>query len=289
MSHSSRIVYLNGQFLPVEQATVSVMDRGFLFGDGVYEVIPIFNSRFFLPKRHLQRLKRSLTAVEIDFAVDEDQLLALFEELLQRNTEQGDTQVLYVQITRGAALNRDHLFPEGVKPTLFAQCTAVKPLTEAEMRQGSHAITVQDTRWAWCYIKAITLLPNVLSAQHARQVGAREAILLRDGVALEGCSSNLFIVKDGVIITPPANYQILGGVTRDIVLELARSNQMPVKEASVTENMLRHADEVWMTGSVKEVLPITQLDDKPVGTGKVGAVWEKMQRLYQDAKKNLIQ
>ncbi len=287
-NNPSRTVYLNGKFLPIEQASISVMDRGFLFGDGVYEVIPIFNSQLFLPAAHLQRLKKSLAAVRIDLDIEAEKFQDIFAELLRQNATQGSTQALYLQITRGGGLTRDHLFPVDVKPTVFAQCTAVKPLTEQELRHGSQAITVQDIRWSWCYIKAIALLPNVLFAQQAKEAGAREAILLRDGMALEGSSSNLFIVKDGVIITPPANYQILGGVTRDLILELANANQMPWQIASISEAMLRQANEVWMTGSLKEILPVTYIDDKPVADGKVGPVWGKMYKLYQDRKESFF-
>ncbi len=282
-----RIVYLNNEFLPVEQAKVSVLDRGFLFGDGIYEVVPVFEGRLFLPHQHLTRLEKSAEGIQLALPFTVEEFLPICQQLLQHNAHQGDTQMVYIEVTRGAAPVREHTFPADVPPTVFAQCTPVKAASVAELSKGSSATTVQDIRWSWCYIKAITLLPNVMFAERAKAAGSREAIILRDGMALEGASSNLFIVEDGVIITPPVNHQILPGITRDLVLQLAAKHQVPYKEEAIPEVRLRHADEIWMTGSIKEILPVTYLDGEPVADGKVGPMWRKMIRWYQDCKTTL--
>jgi D-alanine transaminase len=283
---SQRVVYLNGEFLPLEDAKISVMDRGFLFGDGVYEVIPVFNGVLFRPHSHLQRLKQSLAAIQLELLLDFDQLIEIFEELLQRNAVSRSTHSIYVQITRGAAPTRDHVFPEGVPCTVFAQCSPMKTTSIEELSLGAKAITIEDIRWQWCYIKAISLLPNVLYAQRAKEAGAKEAILIRDGKACEGSSSNLFIVKKGMLITPPVSQQILRGVTRDLILEFAHEHSIPHRENEISESELKKADEVWMTGSIKEILPITLIDNETISDGKVGSVWHKVIRIYQAYKES---
>lgn len=279
----SRTVYLNGQFLPVEQAHVSVMDRGFLLGDGIYEVIPVFQGRLFRAEQHLQRLQRSLDSIELDLSVTNIDWQVIFSELLKRNAHLGSDQSIYLQITRGSA-ERTHYFPDKISPTIFVQSTPFKPLSYTELCQGSTAITLDDIRWNWCYIKATTLLPNALFAQRAKQAKANEAILLRNGHAIEGTSSNLFIVKNGILRTPPLTPQILPGVTRELVLELSTKHQLSYLETAITEQELRSADEIWLTGSIKEILPIVELDNKPIGAGKVGPLWHIFYQFYQDCK-----
>lgn len=287
------IVYLNGQFIALQEAKISVMDRGFLFGDGVYEVIPIFKGKLFKPNEHLQRLKHSLAAIEIPFSVDENTLIAIFKELQSRNTapviphKQADAianQAIYLQITRGAEEKRSHLFPENISPTVFIQCFPVKSKTLKEVHQGAKAITVEDIRWHACYIKSINLLPNLLVAEKAKKEGAGEAIFIRNNMAQEGSSSNLFIVKNQVILTPPADHDILSGITRNWILTLLKKHKMPYVEAPITKNMLMQADEVWMTGSIKEILPIIQIDGQKIGDGKIGPVCEKIIKLYEKSK-----
>lgn len=283
-SHHARTVYLNGQYLPIERAQISVMDRGFLFADGVYEVVPVFNGRMFRPHQHLLRLQAGLRAIHIDVDLDENEYLELFQELLLRNQNQGAQQAIYLQVTRGAALTRDHLFPAGVPATIFAQCTPLHSNAMELLEQGMRAITAPDIRWQWCYIKAVGLLPNVLFAQRAKEAGAHEAIWLRDGFALEGCSSNLFICTQGELHTPPLSPQILGGITRELILELAQQLHIPCREQPITEAQLRQADEVWMTGSVKEILPITHIDGQVIADGKVGPIWRRMKAQYEAFK-----
>lgn len=282
---SNRIVYLNGNFIPLNEARISVMDRGFLFGDGVYEVIPMFGGKFLRPLEHLRRLKNSIAAIRLNLTLQEDKFLDIFEQLLKRNPDQGENRAIYLQITRGVVENRDHVFPENVEPTIFIQCTTITPLSEEILGIGAKAITVPDIRWAQCYIKAITLLPNVLLAQQAKEAGAKEAIMIRDGMAKEGVSSNLFIVKKDTLITPPADHSILRGVTHDLILEIAKKHSIPFSEQVIPEETLREADEIWMTGSLKEILPIIQVDDYPIGTGKTGPMWREVFKYYQEYRK----
>ena len=280
----STIVYLNGEFLPQEAAHISVMDRGFLFGDGVYEVIPIFKDKLFHPTAHLQRLQRSLTAIEIPFTVNEQELTAIFDELRAKNPKSTASQAIYLEITRGAEQNRSHVFPAHIQPTVFIYIFNIASKNSAEMRGGANAITLDDIRWQWCYIKSLNLLPNVLFAERAKKSGAAEAILIRDGMAMEGTSSNLFIAKNQVIITPPTNEFILPGITRDLVLELAAKHQIPYVEAPISKQALFEADEVWMTGSVKEILPIIQIDEYIIGSGKTGVLCNTLIDLYEQNK-----
>jgi|JI10StandDraft_1071094.scaffolds.fasta_scaffold31454_3 D-alanine transaminase len=285
MTTTPRIIYLNGQFLPLQEARISVMDRGFLFGDGVYEVIPMFNGKLFRAKEHLKRLKISLEAIHLTVPIGEKTWLDLFEQLIDYNPSQGENRAIYLQLTRGAPENRTHALPEeAAEATIFAQCTPISVTDKKTFMQGAKAITAPDIRWANCYIKAITLLPNVLLAQQAKEANAAEVIMIRNGIVTEGFASNVLIVKKGSIITPPADHSILHGITRDLVLKIAREQDIPFYEQTILETALRNADEVWITSSTKEILPITQIDNYPVGDGKVGPMWQKVFKHYQAYK-----
>ena len=274
------VAYLNGTFLPVEQAQISVLDRGFLFGDGVYEVIPVYGWRLFRLAHHLKRLRTSLAGVHIDNPLSVGEWSAMLNELDVRN--EGGDQAVYLKVTRGVDVKRDHAFPDGIRPTVFAMSSPLPGPRDLDREQGVRAITLPDIRWKLCNIKAITLLPNVLLRQQAVDAGSAEAILINNGLAVEGAASNLFIVKGGMLITPPNSNTILPGITRDLVLELAVDNTMPFREADITEAELHDADEVWLTSSTREISPVVMLDDRPVGDGTPGAVWRHMSRLYQD-------
>jgi D-alanine transaminase len=273
---SETIVHLNGKFLPIEQATIPVLDRGFLFGDGVYEVIPVYGGRLFRLDQHLLRLAHSLAAVRIDNPHSLEEWHTLLNELVQRNGA-GD-QSLYLQITRGVAL-RNLAFPQGVTPTVFAMATPVR--IHSNVEQGVDAIVVTDTRWLHCDIKAITLLPAVLMRQQAVEQAAAEAIMVRDGMLTEGAACNVFIVRGGVAITPPHSERLLPGITRDLLVDLCHQNGIPCEERNVSETELRHADEVWLTSSPSGVLPVVRLDGKPVGTGEPGPLWRTVSNLYR--------
>ncbi|MCG5499929.1 D-amino acid aminotransferase [Ectothiorhodospira lacustris] len=278
------IIYLNGEFVPEAQARVSVFDRGFLFGDGIYEVIPVFGGHPLRLTEHLERLERSLAEVRIDNPHDRAGWKGLFMTLLEKNP--GGDRSLYVQVTRGVA-RRDHAFPSGVRPTVFAMVNPIAPPNPAVLEQGVAAVVIADHRWSRCDIKAITLLPNVLARQEALDSGATEAILIRQGLATEGAASNLFAVGDGVIVTPPKDRSLLPGITRDLVLELAQDAGLPVMESAIPEQSLRAAEEIWLTSSTREILPVTRLDGRPVGAGVPGPVWRRLHGLYQDYKARL--
>jgi len=279
------IVYLNGQYLPAEQAKVSVLDRGFLFGDGVYEVIPAYGGRLLRLAEHLQRLQNSLDGIRLKNPMSQQQWLEVIQTLMQENESQD--QSVYLQITRGSASYRDHSFPESIQPTVFIMVNSLHAVNVEKLKQGVCAITLDDIRWKACNIKATALLANVMLRQQATEKNCAEAILIREGIATEGAASNLFMVKNGCIITAPISSFLLPGITRDLIIELALANNMALQERDISENELRNADEIWLTSSTKEIMPVIKLDNKSVGTGSYGAVWEKMIILYQDYKNSL--
>jgi D-alanine transaminase len=279
--------YLNGIFLPLDQAQVSVMDRGFLFGDGVYEVIPVYGGKLFRLGHHLRRLQNSLDAVRIGNPLVEDGWESVLTQLVAGN--EGRDQTVYLQVTRGVAPRRDHAFPVDSRPTVFAMCTPCLVSRDIDTEPGVAAITLTDIRWQYCNVKAITLLPNILLRQQAIDADTAEAILLKDDYAIEGAASNIFIVANDTLKTPPNSPALLPGVTRDLVLELAKANGIRCLEADITTKELAGADEIWLTSSTREISPVIRLDDRPVGNGKPGPLWHRMIRLYQDYKEAVRQ
>jgi D-alanine transaminase len=278
-------VYLNGRFLPLAQAQISVMDRGFLFGDSIYEVIPAYSGRLFRLPHHLQRLNNSLQSIRMKNPMGDDEWTSMLEQLVAQNP--GQDQSVYLQLTRGVAEQRDHTIPEGIAATVFAMAS---PMHDPEPAvAGVSAITLDDIRWRLCNIKATTLLANVLLKQQAKDAEAVESVLIRDGHALEGAASNLFIVSAEELITPPKSNYLLPGITRDLVLELAARNGLPHAERAITEAQLRAADEVWLTSSTKEIMPVTRLDQAPVGAGTPGPVYRRMSALYSEYKERIKQ
>lgn len=280
------IVYLNGAYLPEEQALVPVTDRGFLFGDGVYEVIPAYGGHLLRLDDHLRRLQHSLDGIRLTNPMTAGQWHELLEQLLKRNPEAGQDLSVYLQVTRGVA-RRDHAFPQGVSPTVYASVSAITPLGKELFDHGLSAITVADIRWQRCDIKAITLLPNVLMRQQAIDAGAADAILVRDGQVTEGAASNVFIVSAGAVITPPKGQYLLPGITRDLVLELVQSEGLVLREAFFSPETMANADEIWLTSSTREVVAVTRLDGHPVGTGRPGPVWARIYERYQQLKQRL--
>jgi D-alanine transaminase len=273
-------VYLNGEFLPAAEAKISVLDRGFIFGDGIYEVIPVYGGRPFRLHHHLERLDHSLAAIRLANPLPHERWQAILEQLVARNG--GGDLSLYLQITRGVA-RRDHGFPPDTQPTLFAMTTPMGAVSE-QLRQGIAAITVEDIRWRWCHIKSTALLPNILLRQQALDAGAAEAIMLRDGLVTEGAASNIFIVRDGVVTTPPKSNLLLPGITRDLVVELCRAHAIPCEERPIAAEELQDAGEIWITSSTKEVVAVVSLDDRPVGEGCPGPLWKQVIELYQHYK-----
>ena len=274
--------YLNGEFLPLAETRISVMDRGFLFGDGVYEVIPVYGGRLFRLEHHLKRLQNSLDAIRISNPLGTAEWQAMLTELVARN--EGDDQAVYLQITRGVAEKRDHAFPADATPTLFAMSTAMAESLDIDAVSGVTAVTLEDIRWDLCNVKAITLLPNVLLRQQAIDVGSTEAILIKDGLVIEGAASNVFVVSNGLLMTPPNGPALLPGITRDLIIELAVNNAIPFREADITQQQLFAAEEIWLTSSTREISPVTQLNDQLINAGTPGPLWRRMINLYQDKK-----
>jgi len=279
------MIYLNGQFMPMEQATIPVLDRGFIFGDGVYEVIPVYSRHPFRLEEHLRRLQASLDAIRLPSPHSAAEWSRLIHRLIELN-EAGD-QSVYLHVTRGVA-KRDHAFPAGVAPTVFMMSNPLSTPPRQQIEQGVGAVTTADNRWLRCDIKAISLLPNVLLRQLAIDADCVEAVLIRDGFLTEGAASNIFVVKSGILLTPSKNSLMLPGITYDVVLELAQTNSIRCEVRAVKESELREADEAWLTSSTKEVLAITRLDGKPVGNGKPGPMFRRMYSLYQDYKERVM-
>ncbi len=276
-----RTVYLNGQLLAEDQASISVFDRGFLLGDGIYEVIPCYAGMLFRLTEHLVRLQNNLNAVQLVNPLTDQEWSLLLQDLLVKNG--GGDQSLYLQVTRGVAV-RDHAFPDNVKPTVFVMSHPSERIDPEILITGVKAVCLADNRWLNCHLKTISLLPNVLLRQQAVEQGAAEAILIRDGYVTEGAVSNVFVVKQGSIMTPPKGPYLLPGITRDLILELAAKHQLPHEEKALAQAIVEEADEIWLTSSTKEVLPVTQLNGRPVGDGKPGPMWRKMHRHYADYK-----
>lgn len=277
----SDIVYLNGKFMPVEDAHIPVLDRGFIFGDGVYEVIPAYSRHPFRLAEHLRRLQHSLDRVRIANPYSDAEWTRLAGEIIERNA--GEDQSVYLQVTRGVA-KRDHAFPKGVQPTVFMMSNPLVTPAPALVESGVACISAQDYRWLNCDIKSVSLLGNCLLRQLSADVGAAETILFRDGRLTEASASNVFIVRDGVVLTPPKDNLVLPGITYDVVIEIARAREFQLEVRPVSEAEVRGADEIWITSSTKEVLAVTTFDGKPVGDGKPGPLFRRMHALYQQFK-----
>ncbi len=280
-------VYLNGKFLPLADAGISPLDRGFLYGDGVYEVMPVYSRRPFRIGEHLKRLQATLDGIKLSNPLDSEGWKSVVLELI--DVAPWEDQSIYLQVTRGADDKRDHAFPPASVPSTAFAFASPLVTTSADVRaKGVAAITVPDLRWARCDLKVISLLANVLARQQAVEQGCAEAILIRDGFMKEGAASNIFVVKNGILLAPPKTHLMLPGITYDVILELAESCGQPLKIAEITEAELRDADEVWMTSSTKEILSITTLDGVPVGSGQPGPLGAAMWQRYQDFKNNVM-
>ncbi len=269
------VVYLDGAYLPKAEARVSVDDRGFLLADGVYEVTPAYRGSFFRLDRHMDRLARGLRELRIDF--DLDPVPEIHGRLLEENGLTGDeVSIVYLQVTRGVA-PRTHAFPPGpVAPTVYAFAGVYGRPSRERWERGYRAITVPDRRWGRVDIKSIALLPNVLAQQAAVDAGVKDALLVRDGIALEGSHNNVCFVFDGTVVTHPPTHEILHGVTREYVLELAREEGIPVEERAVQVEEIHAADEIFFTGTTTEVRPCVEVDGRPVADGSVGPVTRRL-------------
>ena len=277
----SQTVYLNGEFMPLAEARVPVLDRGFIFGDGVYEVIPVYARAPLRLAEHLARMQNSLNAIHLRNPLTLEEWTRIVGQIIERNA--WDDQAVYVQVTRGVA-PRDQAFPTDATPTVFVMANQMSKPSAEQRERGVGVITAEDFRWQRCDIKSVSLLANCMLRQLAAEAGCVEAILLRDCQVTEASTSNVFLVKNGVIVSPPKDGRILPGITLDLVLDLARKARLPIEIRPVPERELRDADEIWVSSSTKEVLPVTTLDGKPVGNGKPGPMYARMYGLYQDHK-----
>lgn len=278
----NKTVYLNGHYQSLNEAKISVLDRGFLFGDGVYEVIPSYSGHLFHFHEHMERLDNSLAGIRLANPHKREQWLDILVPLLDPRLD----QTIYLQITRGAAEKRDHAFPKSILPTVFAMSSNIVP--SDGQPPGVKAISLDDCRWQLCHIKAITLLANILYRQEAIDRGYTEAILVKGNHVTEGAASNVFAVIKGILVTPPKSKEILPGITRDVILEIAKKNHISHREGAIFLDELKKADEIWLTSSTREIMPVVELDSAPVGDGKPGPLWQTMNRLFQTYKQSLI-
>lgn len=279
------MVFLNGRFVPLGEAQVSVLDRGFIFGDGVYELIPVYSRAPFRMDEHLARLERSLGAVRIGNPYAREKWREVILELITK--QPWEDQGVYLQVTRGVA-KRDHAFPAGVEPTVFAMSNPlVNPPAEL-VDKGAAAVSAADNRWLRCDIKSISLIGNVLLRQASADAGAAETILFRDGILTEASASNVFVAKNGLLLSPPKSNLILPGITYDVVVEIAQQLSIPIEFRDVREAEVRAADEVWVTSSSKEILAVVELDGKPVGEGRPGPLFKRAWQGYQEFKRRVM-
>ncbi len=276
------VAYLNGSFLPLAEVRISPLDRGFLFADGVYEVIPAYQGKLFHLAAHLKRLQYSLDGIRLRNPHSEAEWNVLLDGLVQQNG--GGDQAVYLQVTRGADTGREHAFPRNVPPTVFAMASVLNALPVSLAENGARAVTLDDFRWHRCDIKCVALLGNVLLRQMAVDQGCDEAVLLRNGCATEGTASSLFIVHEDVIITPPKSHDLLPSITRDIILELAVQHRIAHREAPIPLTLLHAAQEIWFASSTREVYAVTELNGRRIGDGRPGPCWRRMFTLFQQHK-----
>ena len=279
------MVFLNGKFMPIEEARVPVLDRGFIFGDGVYELIPVYSGVPFRMDEHLARLERSLAAVRIRNPYSRAEWREIILQLVAK--QPFEDQGVYFQVTRGVA-KRDHAFPKDAVPTVFIMANPLVNPPRELVEQGAAAVSAVDDRWHRCDIKSISLIGNCLLRQVSAEVGAAETILFRDGTLTEASASNVFVVKGGVILSPSKSNLILPGITYDVIAEIAQAAGLALEYRDISESEVRGADEVWVTSSSKEVLAIVTLDGKPVADGKPGPLFRRVHALYQEFKTKVM-
>jgi D-alanine transaminase len=281
---SKDIVYVNGTFVPRAEARVSVEDRGFVFGDGVYEVLRAINGRLFASKFHNERLKRSLDGVRISLAGSDspERLTEIGRQLLKENELLQGEATVYMQVTRGAATRAHNFPPSDVPPTVYISVVRFTPYGELA-RTGASAISHPDLRWGRCDLKTLNLLPNVLASQIAKERGAFEAMLIRHGVVTEGSKTNFFGVVDGTLRTHPCDSHILPGITRSVLRDLAREVSIDLDETPIRSDEIPRLSELFLTGTTTDVMPVVTLDDKPVGNGKPGELTRKLQRVLAES------
>lgn len=274
-------VYLNGEFMPAAEARVPVLDRGFIFGDGIYEVVPVYGRVPFRWVEHRARMVRSLGKIRIDDPMDDAGWRALVDDLIARHP--WTDQFVYIQVTRGVA-KRDHAFPKGVTPTVFAMSSPLPAIPSAMLSDGLAVISLPDERWLHCDIKSTSLLGNVLARQAAVEAGAAECVMFRDGFLTEGSSSNIWVVREGRVLAPPRDRHILEGIRYSLLQSLCESEGIGFEVRPVSRAEVESADEMMLSSATREVLPITRLDGRPVGAGVPGPVFRRLHAAYQRAK-----
>ena len=279
------IVYLNGEFLPLEAAKVSVLDRGFIYGDGVYELVPVYGREPFRLPQHLARLQQSLDGIRLGNPHTADDWERLIRRLIAE--QPFDDQGVYFQITRGVA-KRDHAFPANVAPTVFMMSNPLAAPTPTQLERGVAVVTAEDNRWKRCDLKTISLVGNVLMRQLAADAGAIETVMFRDGFLTEASASNVLVVIDGVIVAPPRDHLILPGITYGAAIEFAREAGLPFSIRPVTHDEALAAGEMWLSSSTKEVLAVTTVDGAPFGNGRPGPVFRRVHALYQAHKPRAV-
>ncbi len=283
---TSPIAHFNGQLLPMDRISISPLDRGFIFGDGVYEVIPVYDGVLLRGREHFERLQRSMDEIRLKNPHTVDEWIAVTQELLKHHP---GNQAVYIQVTRGAPNKRDHIIPEGITPTVFMMSNPLVNPSKEQVENGVACVTAKDFRWEKCNIKSTSLLGNVLARQISADAGAAETIMFRDGFLTEAAASNVFVVRHGVVAAPPQNNLILMGITYDLLTRLAAEGTVKLEIRPISEAEVRAADEVWLSSSTKEVLAVTALDGQAVGGGKPGPVFRRMHALYQGYKAKLRQ
>ncbi len=281
MSAVANLVFLNGRFLPLEQASISPLDRGFLFGDGIYEVIPVYHHVPFGLEAHVARLIAGLKSVHIPNPYTAEQWSLFFLELIEHNRHEGDHFSLYCQVTRGQTPRRTLEVPLNNSPTVFAMITPFHPPKISDLVQGMKVITAPDLRSHHTHIKSTSLLATTLMRLQAQEREAAEVIVIHGDHVVEAISSNVFMVHQGAVYTPPLSPRLVGGVTREKVLQLCQEHQIPYFETPCTRDFLLHADEVWLSGSIKEIVPVVQIDETLIGTGIPGPLWHQMIDWYK--------
>ena len=275
------LVYLNGTMTPLSEAKIPVLDRGFIFGDGVYEVIPIYGRKLFRSEQHMARLFRSLASIQIPNPHTKEQWMALIHNVI--NAYPADDQMVYVQVTRGVA-KRAHAFPKEVTPTVFIMTNTIVPPSAAVREMGVACVSMEDKRWLRCEIKSVSLLGNVLAAQHAAEHDAVESVQFRDGFLTEASASNVWMVKDGQLMGPPKDNLILEGIRYGLIEELCAAEGIPLQARRITRAEVFGADEVLLSSATKEILPVTSMDGQAIGNGKPGPIYKKLYAAYQAAK-----
>lgn len=276
-------VFLNGEWVAPENAQISAFDRGFLFGDGIYEVIPVYNSHLFRFSEHLTRLKNNIDELKLPNPYSDIEWKALCQTLIDNNG--GGDLSIYLQLSRGSTGARAHALPaSSTPPTVFATCSTLPRVPDDVLSKGVKVTLLDDIRWQWCHIKSTSLLGNLMLADQATQAGATEALLLRGEQIVEGATSNVFAIKDGVVITPPKSNHLLPGITRDLVIELLQSNNIALQERDLNVSELSNLEELWICSSTREIYPVTSVDDKQIGDGAPGPIWQQCLKLFQQYK-----